>query len=102
MKITKKNLIKVIKEEIENIVEQQATAGSMRKGDIERAKGKQAGITAAERPLLISIADGLRAAAEEGNIAVGQMRVNIERLLKVLRKEGFLSEPEAEADPAAE
>jgi hypothetical protein len=109
MRITKESLIKVIKEEIDGIVKEQAvaqgldkvSAADVRATGIERAKETMTGVTPAERSILVALADGLKAAAEGGNIAGGSMGPVIKRLMAVLKKEGFLKAPEADAEATA-
>ena len=104
MKLTVKNLKHLIKEEIENLSEQEfgketTSAGELKKGMRQAGKGK--GATGREKSVVGAVTDKLMKGAQEGNLLKSKILRRLERAMQEIDK--LLDEPDAEEEvPGAE
>ena len=82
MKITKKNLKQLIKEELEEMKQAEYL-----KTQIDVAKQPQSGLDDAERQILSDIETKLKDLARKGNLNTGALKMGLERLMKIIDAE---------------
>ena len=89
MKISKKRLLQILKEEVEDSTKlktKSVSASAMRKADIGRAKQTSDETTAQETGILNQIEDFLAKLASTPGVDLTQKRSVLERILKLLQQ----------------